>query len=127
MAFVTWDDWGGFYDHAKPYVVRYQTGPGFRVPLIVVSPCAKPNYVAKTDTEFGTLLAFIEETFDLDNLGGVDVSEAINNFDDFFDWSHLQKFRPVRTDEPPSFFENVDEGAALRTAPGNSSFWKGTG
>ncbi|MBV9332428.1 MAG: hypothetical protein JO146_00320, partial [Candidatus Eremiobacteraeota bacterium] len=43
--FVTWDDWGGWYDHVKPpsynsYELR------FRVPLLVISPYAKANYVS---------------------------------------------------------------------------------
>ncbi|MGB6518440.1 MAG: alkaline phosphatase family protein [Candidatus Cybelea sp.] len=39
---VVWDDWGGFYDHVAPPQLDY-TGLGFRVPLLVVSPYAKPG------------------------------------------------------------------------------------
>jgi len=35
--FLTWDDWGGYYDNAVPHQVD-QYGLGFRVPLIVISP-----------------------------------------------------------------------------------------
>ena len=43
--FVTWDDWGGFYDHVVPPVIDvYGLGP--RVPLLVISPYAKPGYIS---------------------------------------------------------------------------------
>ena len=40
--FVTWDDWGGFYDHVKPPVVDVN-GYGIRVPGIMISPWARPG------------------------------------------------------------------------------------
>ena len=40
--FLTWDDWGGFYDHVKPPVVD-ENGWGLRVPSMVISPWAKPR------------------------------------------------------------------------------------
>src|SRR5262249_10817410 len=51
--FITWDDWGGFYDHVKPPQADYM-GLGFRVPLIVVSPWARKGYVSKVQHEFGS-------------------------------------------------------------------------
>lgn len=43
--FITWDDWGGFYDHVAPPIYNsYEYG--FRVPLIAVSAYAKPGYVS---------------------------------------------------------------------------------
>lgn len=60
--FITWDDWGGWYDHVKPPIDNaYELG--FRVPLIVVSPYAKRGYVSKNRHEFGSILAFAEVTF----------------------------------------------------------------
>ncbi|MDQ6942594.1 MAG: hypothetical protein M3169_08795, partial [Candidatus Eremiobacteraeota bacterium] len=44
---VTWDDWGGWYDHVKP-PHRDRMGMGFRVPLIVASPYARSGYVSHT-------------------------------------------------------------------------------
>ncbi|HYL27796.1 MAG TPA: alkaline phosphatase family protein [Candidatus Nitrosotalea sp.] len=59
---ITWDDWGGFYDHvAPPNDNAYELG--IRVPLVIVSPYAKKSYVSKVQHEFGSLLAFTEETF----------------------------------------------------------------
>jgi phospholipase C len=67
---ITWDDWGGWYDHVTPAA---PTGPGvissyeygFRVPLIVVSPYAKANYISHQVNDFGSILKFIEGTFGL--------------------------------------------------------------
>ena len=45
VIFITWDDWGGWYDHVAPTVINsYEYG--FRVPLIVVSPFAKQGYIS---------------------------------------------------------------------------------
>lgn len=66
--FVTWDDWGGWYDHvAPPMYNSYELG--FRVPLIVISPYARTGYVSHTQHEFGSILHFTEEAFGLVPLG----------------------------------------------------------
>jgi phospholipase C len=70
-VFVTWDDWGGFYDHVPPPQLDYD-GLGVRVPLIVVSPYALTD-VAHTQYEFGSVLRFIEQTEGLGPLTAVDV------------------------------------------------------
>jgi phospholipase C len=65
--FVTWDDWGGFYDHVAP--TPYNSFElGFRVPLIVISPYAKPGYISHAQHEFGSILKYIEEDFGLTSL-----------------------------------------------------------
>jgi phospholipase C len=69
--FITWDDWGGWYDHvAPPQYNAYELG--FRVPLIIVSPYAKRGYVSHTQHEFGSILRFTEEVFGLPSLGYTD-------------------------------------------------------
>jgi phospholipase C len=69
---IAWDDWGGWYDHVAPPIVNsYEYG--FRVPMIVVSPYAKPAYISHTTHDFGSILKFIEETFNLPSLGYADV------------------------------------------------------
>lgn len=85
--FIFWDDWGGFYDHVKPYVVRDQEGPGYRVPLLVVSPYTARGVISHTNTEFGTLLKFTEQTFRLGSLRTTDASRYINNVNDFFNFT----------------------------------------
>jgi phospholipase C len=70
---ITWDDWGGWYDHGSPTITG---GPGiinsyeygFRVPLIVVSPYAKPAYILYQVNDFGSILKFIEATFGVSNV-----------------------------------------------------------
>jgi phospholipase C len=62
---ITWDDWGGFYDHVPPPAIANSYEFGFRVPLIVVSPYAKAATVSHTVYDFGSILKFIEKTFSL--------------------------------------------------------------
>jgi phospholipase C len=65
--FITWDDYGGFYDHvAPPNVDRY--GFGFRVPLLVLSPYAKDGFVDHGRGEFSSVLRFIEDNWNLNQL-----------------------------------------------------------
>ncbi len=79
---ITWDDWGGWYDHVSPKVINsYEYG--FRVPLIVVSPYAKAKYISHTTHDFGSILKFIEETFGVQSLGYADV--AADDLSDCFD------------------------------------------
>ncbi|HEY8078450.1 MAG TPA: alkaline phosphatase family protein [Labilithrix sp.] len=63
-VFITWDDFGGFYDHVAPTQID-KFGLGFRVPLLVVSPFAKPGFVYSERTEFSSVLKFIETNWDL--------------------------------------------------------------
>ena len=68
---ITWDDWGGWYDHVAPNVINsYEYG--FRVPLIVVSPYAKAQYISHVTHDFGSILKFIEGTYGLGSLGYAD-------------------------------------------------------
>ncbi|HJT57435.1 MAG TPA: alkaline phosphatase family protein, partial [Ktedonobacteraceae bacterium] len=71
--FLTWDDFGGFYDHVVP-----SAGPnkyleyGFRAPLLVISPYAKPHYIDNTFYSFPSILKFAETVLSLPSLGGLD-------------------------------------------------------
>jgi phospholipase C len=120
--FVFWDDWGGFYDHVPPYVVRDQAGPGPRVPLLVISPYAKRNYVSHTNAEFGTLLKFTETAFGLGSLGTTDASPYINTLDDFFDWSKKQPFTNIPI--PNYVYCNLPSSATQRVLPSSSRWLK---
>jgi phospholipase C len=60
--FITWDDWGGFYDHVKPPVVDDQ-GYGLRVPGLVISPYAKRGYIDHQILSQDAYLKFIEDDF----------------------------------------------------------------
>jgi phospholipase C len=65
---LLWDDWGGFYDNAPPPQLDFR-GLGIRVPCLIISPYAKTNYVDKTQYEFGSILKFMEEVFNLSPIG----------------------------------------------------------
>ena len=69
---ILWDDWGGFYDPVAPPPLDNQGGPGFRVPMIVVSPYVPQNEVSHTVYEFGSIIRFIEDTWSLGRLGTTD-------------------------------------------------------
>jgi phospholipase C len=98
--FVLWDDWGGWYDHVPPPIDNaYELG--FRVPLIIISPYAKSAYVSKVQHEFGSILAFTEETFGIPkgSLGTTDV--RADDLSDSFDF--LQSPRPFTPISAPPF------------------------
>lgn len=60
--FLTWDDYGGFYDHVPPPQVD-DFGFGIRVPMIVLSPYAKEGHVSSELGEFSSVLRFIEDNW----------------------------------------------------------------
>jgi phospholipase C len=63
--FLSWDDWGGFYDHVVPPVVD-RAGFGMRVPAIVISPYAKQGMIDHQTLSHDAYTKFIEDDF----LGG---------------------------------------------------------
>lgn len=95
VIFVTWDDWGGWYDHVAPTIYNsYELG--FRVPLIVISPYAKAGYVSKVPHEFGSILHFIEENWSLGSLGFTD--QRADDLADCFDFTQTPlAYKPVST------------------------------
>jgi len=106
---ITWDDWGGWYDHVAPQIVNdgvsWGSGDiyGFRVPLIVVSPYAKPAYISHVNHDFGSILYFVEQVFELPSLGWAD-SRADDLSDCFnFNQTPLQ-FKPITSPLNAAFF-----------------------
>jgi phospholipase C len=85
VVFLTWDDFGGFYDHVAPPVVD-NFGFGPRVPLLIISPWAKPAHLTHTQLEFSSLLKFVEGRFDLAPLTQRD--KDANDLIDSFDFDH---------------------------------------
>jgi len=108
--FMTYDEFGGTYDHVPPQpepspdgikpvdlqpgdVCTQTTGPtcdfvntGYRVPLIVVSPYAKKNYVSHTVADYTAMLRFIETRFSLPALTKRDAAQM--DMTEFFDFSN---------------------------------------
>ncbi len=60
--FLSWDDWGGFYDNVVPPVIDGE-GYGFRVPGLVISPYARPGYIDHQQLSHDAYLKFIEDDF----------------------------------------------------------------
>jgi phospholipase C len=68
--FITWDDWGGWYDHVTPANVEQWTDGtqfryGSRVPCLVLGPFAKTGYISKVLFSFVSIVRFCEENFGL--------------------------------------------------------------
>ena len=100
VVFLTWDDFGGFYDHVAPPVVD-DFGFGPRVPFLIISPWVKhghehdeqgedgehgqdgDGHITHTVLEFSSVLKFIEERFDLEPLSERDrqANSLMRNFD----------------------------------------------
>ncbi len=69
--FVSWDDWGGFYDHVAPPKVD-QNGYGIRVPGLLISPYARRGYIDHQTLSHDAYLKLIEDDF----LGGARLDPA---------------------------------------------------
>ncbi len=61
-TFLTWDDWGGFYDHVLPPKVD-DAGYGLRVPSLIISPYARQGYIDHQMLSFDAYLKLIEDRF----------------------------------------------------------------
>jgi len=102
VFFLTYDEFGGFYDHVPPMQAVNPDGiapvdippgdptgdftiSGLRVPLIVISPFAKPHYVSNTPMDFTAFLKFIETRFNLPALTKRDAAQP--DMTEFFDWT----------------------------------------
>ncbi|MBV9481257.1 MAG: hypothetical protein JO249_10950 [Acidobacteria bacterium] len=94
---ITWDDWGGWYDHEPPTILGGNQGDyqyGFRVPLIVVSAFTQKGYVDNGRQDFGSILRFIEGTFQLPGgKGALGFSDARSTDDlsGFFKFGQLPR------------------------------------
>ncbi len=79
---------------------------GFRVPLIVISPYAKRNYVSHVHYETASVLRFAEDLFGLARLAAAD-ARATSPAGDAFDFSQKpRKFVPITAPQGPAFFLN---------------------
>jgi phospholipase C len=106
---VVWDDWGGFYDPVQPPARDNQGGPGLRVPMLVVSPysretsASQPGYISNTVYEFGSIIQFVEDTFNLGRLGTTD--GTTNSMNDMFDFNQSPRsFHTIGSKYSRSYF-----------------------
>jgi len=112
--FITWDDWGGWYDHEPPTILDGVQGDyqyGFRVPMIVVSAYTSQGYVDNQQYDFGSILRFIENNFASlglteGQLGFAD-SRATSDFSNFFRMNHRPRtFTTIAAPKSADFFLN---------------------
>jgi phospholipase C len=97
-VFVTWDDYGGFYDHEPPPQVD-GFGFGIRVPLLVISPYANHGVIDHRLGEFSSVLRFIENNWGLTQLTDRDRDAMDLSYDfDFTQRPRPPDPLPVRTD-----------------------------
>jgi phospholipase C len=110
---ILWDDWGGWYDNAAPPQLDFR-GLGIRVPCLIISPYSRetspshPGYVSHTQYEFGSILRFIEEAFNLPYIGPMNqyyTDERATPLDDSFDFTQTPRpFVPIMPKYPRSRF-----------------------
>jgi len=98
--FITWDDWGGWYDHVDPPEVEKWTDGtqfryGSRVGCLVLSPYAKTGYISKVLHSHVSLIKFCETTFGLPSLNSRD--NTADDMSDCFDFT--QKPAPLPSAE----------------------------
>jgi phospholipase C len=128
------DESGGLYDHVAPqptvspdgikpvdlpagYICTGKTGPicdftytGYRIPLTVISPFAKKNYVSHTVMDSTAIAKFIEERFNLPALNKRDAAQP--DMTEFFDFND-----PPWTTPPTPPQQNVSNPCYLDTVP----------
>jgi len=121
---LTYDEGGGFYDHVAPQpamspdgikpmdlqpgdVCTKGTGPtcdfvytGYRVPLIVVSPFTKKNYVSHTVADYTAWLKLVEKRFGLPSLTARDAAQM--DMSEFFDFVNVPWATPPTPTQPPA-------------------------
>jgi phospholipase C len=98
--FITWDDWGGWYDHVDPPAVEtWKDGTQFRygsrVACLVLSPYARTGYVSRVLHSHVSLVTFCENTFGLPALNARD--RAADGMSDCFDFTRAPVGPPSPT------------------------------
>jgi phospholipase C len=94
VIILTWDDFGGFYDHvAPPHPDIYGFGP--RVPALIISPWVRPGAILHETYSFDSVLKLIETLYDLPSMTARD--EAAPDMMEMFDFS--------QTPNPPLVLE----------------------
>jgi phospholipase C len=107
--FVTWDEWGGEYDHVKPPMKDYD-GDGFRVPLLCISPYAYQGKVNHTALEAAGIPKFVEQTFGLATLSAAD--ERAKSADKGCTnpkQKTPRQFQPISSSLSPNYFLHVQK------------------
>ncbi len=129
--FITYDEHGGYYDHVpppraiEPDSIAPMLAPGdppgsynrygFRVPLIVVSPWARPRYVSRVVQDHTSIAAFIERKWNLPAMTFRDANAQ--PMTDYFDFRHAAFRKPPRLHAAPPLGPGLAECKAAGLNP----------
>jgi phospholipase C len=111
---ITWDDWGGWYDHEPPTLLSVpQQGQGdyqygFRLPLVVISAYTPVGYVNNDRLDFGSILRFIEHNFSIKE-GALNFADARSTTDltGFINLNQMPRtFKTISAPKDAKFFIN---------------------
>jgi len=109
VILITWDDWGGWYEHVVPPALSARAPAiassyvyGFRVPLLVVSAYTPAGTVSNSTLDFGAILKFIEEVFG--GLGSIS-HDASNPYADYYAQDDLREF--FQFTQPARSFQSI--------------------
>jgi phospholipase C len=108
---ITWDDWGGWYDHEPPTILPQPQGDyqyGFRVPLIFVSAYTRAGLIENSRHDFGSILRFVEHNFGVPE-GTLNFADARakDSLSTFFNLKTIPRpFVPIPASKPAAFFIN---------------------
>jgi phospholipase C len=87
---LTWDDYGGFYDHVAPSQVD-GFGLGFRVPCLIISPFAKKGVIQHELREHSSIAKFCEQVFSLTAMTARDASASTDDLMSAFDFTQAPR------------------------------------
>jgi phospholipase C len=76
VLFISWDEYGGFYDHVAPPILD-TLGDGFRVPLLAIGPWVRQGFIDHTQMDFDSVVHLMERAFGLACLGPRDCNAAL--------------------------------------------------
>jgi phospholipase C len=100
---VVWDEWGAWFDHVPPPQLDY-AGLGIRVPMLIISPYVRPH-VEHTQYEYGSILKFVEQVFNVPPLGGHATDARATSLVNAFDFTMKPRaFKPIPLTVTPQFF-----------------------
>jgi phospholipase C len=88
---------------------------GFRVPLIIVSPFAKPHYVSHTPMDYTAVLKFVEKRFNLPSLTARDAAQA--DMEEFFDFSSPNLNPPSPASQPLNLVCDPTKASGVKNVP----------
>jgi phospholipase C len=107
---ITWDDWGGWYDHEPPTILSQQPQGdyeyGFRVPLIVVSAYTPARFVSNKRLDFGSMIRFVEQNYGIQQ-GSLNFADArtSTNLTEFFNLSLAPRaFKAIKAALDANYF-----------------------